>query len=229
MKEKVERELDRLQEAGVITPVEFSDWAAPIVPVVKSDGSIRICGDYSVTVNAVSKLDNYPLPRVEDLFTAMSGGTLFTKLDLAHAYQHLCLSPESKKYTTVNRLFHYERLPFGISSAPAIFQRTMETLLKDLPVVVYIDDLLVTGTDKYHHLQNLDRVMTRLESAGVTLKRSKCVFLTPSVEYLGHVIDREGLHPSREKVRAIQEAPEPTNVSELKSFLGLKLLFQIYV
>ena len=71
--------------------------------------------------------------------------------------------------------------------------------------------------------------MTCLESAGVTLKRSECVFLTSSVEYLGHVIDRDGLHPLREKVRAIQEAPEPTNVSELKSFLGLKLLFQIYV
>ena len=128
-----------MQKAGVITPVEFSDWAAPIVPVVKSDRSIRICGDYSVAVNAVSKLDNYPLPRVEDLFTAMSGGTLFTKLDLTHAYQQLCLSPESKKYTTVNTskgLFHYERLPFGISSALAIFQRTMETLLKDLPGVV---------------------------------------------------------------------------------------------
>ena len=84
MKEKSERELDRLQKAGVITPVEFSDWAAPIVPVVKSGGRIRICGDYRVTVNGVSKLDNYPFPRVEDLFTAMSGGTLFTKLDLRY-------------------------------------------------------------------------------------------------------------------------------------------------
>jgi hypothetical protein len=78
-KSKVEQELDCLQKEGVISPVQFSDWAAPIVPVIKSDGSIRICGDYSVTVNAVSKLDNYPLPKVDDLFTAMSGGTLFTK------------------------------------------------------------------------------------------------------------------------------------------------------
>ena len=88
---------------------------------MKSDGSIRICGDYSVTVNAVSKLDNYPLPRVEDLFTATSGGTLFTKLDLTHAYQQLCLSPESKKYMTVNTskgLFQYEIAVWGSSNIP---------------------------------------------------------------------------------------------------------------
>ena len=155
-----------MQEAVVIRPVQFSDWAVLIVPIVKADGSIRICGDYKVTVNAVSKLDNYPLPRVDDLFTAMSGGKVFLKLDLTHAYQQVLLSEIPKKYTTINTtkgLFEYQRLPFGISSAPAIFQRAMKGLLQDLPgVIVYLDNMLVTGPNKEEHLKNLNKVMDRL-------------------------------------------------------------------
>ena len=178
-----------------------------------------------MTVNTVSKLDNYPLPRVDDLFTAMSGGKVFSKLNLTHAYQQVLLSESSNKYTTINTtkgLFEYQRIPFVISSAPAIFQRAMEGLFQDLPdVIVYLDDVLVTGPNKEEHLKNLDKVMDRLKSAGVTLKQPKCIFLAPSVEYLGHIIDKDGLHPAPEKVRAIQDAPEPHNLSELKSFLGL--------
>ncbi len=233
LKTKVEKELDRLQEAGILTPVQFSDWAAPIVPVVKQDGSIRICGDYSVTVNAVSHTDSYPLPRVNDLFAALSGGRYFTKLDLSHAYQQLLLSEDSKKFATINTskgLFQYNRLPFGIASAPAIFQRAMDSLLQGLPsVVVYLDDVLVTGRDQSDHLHNLSRILERLESAGLTLKRPKCVFMTHSVEYLGHVIDKEGLHPSETKIRAIQDAPEPKNLSELQSFLGLLNYYRSFI
>ena len=86
MKEKVEAELDRLHQQGIIEPVQFLDWAAPIVPILKQDGSVRICGDYKLTVNAVAKLDTYPLPRIDDLFTSLSGGKYFSKLDLAQAY-----------------------------------------------------------------------------------------------------------------------------------------------
>ena len=178
LKDKVEKELDRLQLQGVIIPVQFSDWAAPIVPVVKTDGTIHVCGNYKVTVNAESKLDAYPLPRV-DLFTALSGGQLFSNLDLSHDYQQLLLNDESKKFTTINTtrgLFQYECLPFGISSAPVILQRTMDSLLQGLSnVIVYLDNILVTGINEDDHLYNLNR---HLELAGLTLKQSKCVFMT---------------------------------------------------
>ena len=102
LKEKVEEELKRLQREEIVQPVQFSDWAAPIVPVVKQDGSVRICGDYRLTVNRASKLDSYPLPRVEDLFAAMAGGKQYTKLDLQHAYQQLVLDDDSKPCTVIN-------------------------------------------------------------------------------------------------------------------------------
>ena len=119
-------------------------------------------------------------------------------------------------------LFKYNRLPFGIASAPSLFQRIMENLLHDIPKVsVYLDDILVSGKDSAEHLYNLHLVLQRLKSAGLTLKKSKCTFEVSSVEYLGHIIDAKGLHPSEAKVRAIRDAPSPTNITELKSFLGL--------
>ena len=222
---RVECKLDRLHESGVIEPVEFTEWAAPIVPVVKSDGSVRICGDYKVTVNKVAKVDTYPLPRIEDLFASLAGGKLFSKIDLAHAYQQIPLSEESKKFVVINThkgLYRYNRLPFGIASAPAIFQRMIEGILQGIPhVTVYIDDILVTGASDSEHLQNLQEVLTRLEKAGLKLKKDKCAFLLPAVEYLGHVISEEGLKPTADKVRALVEVPVPKDVTQLRSFLGL--------
>ena len=225
LRDKVNTELDRLSHAGIIQPVEFAEWAAPIVPVVKTDGSIRICGDYKVTANQAAKLDKYPLPRIDDLFSSLEGGKTFSKLDLAHAYQQVPLDDESKKFTTINTtkgLYQYNRLPFGIASAPSIFQRVMEGILNGIPgVSVYIDDILVTGKTNTEHLKNLEEVLSRLERAGLRLKRSKCAFMLPSIEYLGHRISAEGLQPTQEKVRAILEAPAPTSVPQLRSFLGV--------
>ena len=152
-----------------------------------------------MTVNAVSKLEEYPLSRVEDLFAALSGGKVFSKLDLSHAYQQIVLEENFKKFTSINTqkgLFQFERLPFGIFSTPAIFQRTIESLLQELPeVVAYIDDISVTEKSQQDHLENLTRVLNCLQEAGVRLKRHKCTFAAPSVEYLGHIIDQEGLDP----------------------------------
>ena len=175
LKERVGQELDRLKRTGVIEKIPNLEWAAPIVPVVKPDGSIRICGDYKLTANKAAKTESYPLPKVEDIFSSLSGGKLFTTLDLAHAYNQIPLDLESQKLVVLNThkgLYRYKRLPFGIASAPAVFQRMMENLLRDIPCIsVYLDDILVTGKSLEDHIKNLEEVLIRLERAGVRLKK----------------------------------------------------------
>ncbi|XP_043944941.1 uncharacterized protein K02A2.6-like [Protopterus annectens] len=225
MKKKVEIELERLTKQGIIEPVKFSEWAAPIVPVLKPDNTVRICGDYKLTVNQVSKLEQYPLPKVEDVFEKLSGGEKFSKLDLSQAYQQVVLEEGSKAYVTLNThkgLFQVNRLPFGVSSSPAIFQRIMEGLVAGIPkVAVYLDDILLTGRNNCEHLETLNKVLRRLRETGLRVKRNKCAFMVKEAEFLGYKVDALGLHPLPDKVKAIQEAPAPTNVTELKAYLGL--------
>ena len=163
LRSRVDQALEKLVSEGILEPVQFSEWATPIVPVVKRDGSIRVCGDYKMTLNQVALVDTYPLPLVQDIFASLANGKTFTKLDLAHAYQQLTLDDNSRPYTTINThkgLFQYTRLPFGVAAAPAIFQRTMESLLGDLPhVCIYLDDILVTGESESAHLRNLAAVL----------------------------------------------------------------------
>ena len=144
---------------------------------------------------------------------------------MSHGYLQLQLDESSQEYVTINThcgLYHYTRLPFDIASAPAMFQCTMETLLKGLPMVVaYLDDILVAGKTEQEHLTNLAQVLERLDSAGMKLKKEKCAFCLPQVEYLGHIISAEGLCPATSKVKAIEAAPKPSSLSKLKSFLGL--------
>ena len=182
----IERDLERLESLGVIEKVSYSDWAAPIVPVPKPDGSIRICGNYKVTINPLLKVNQF-----------RSTSFRFPKL---------------RMYVTISThkgLYRFQRLPFGVSSTPAMFQQTMEKILQRLPmVVVYIDNMLIT---KEEYLQNLPKV----------LDKQKCSFQRDSVEYLGYVIECDGLHATPTKVEAIVNAPSPKNVTELRSFLGL--------
>ena len=209
----------------MIEKVPFSEWAAPIVLVPKADGKVRICGDYKVTVNPVLDVDCHPLPKPQELLATLAGGKKFTQLDLSSAYLQLELEAESRNYVTVNThlgLYRYTRLPFGIASAPAIFQRSMDSILQGIPsVICYLDDLLITGASDQEHLQNLQQVLSRLNEQGIKLKKEKCTFLQTSVDYLGYVVDANGVHTSAAKLEAIQKAPEPQNVSELRSFLGL--------
>ena len=163
LREKVKRRRHRLEAGGTIEKVQFSDRAAPIVTVVKPDKSIRICGDYKVTVNSVSKLNKYPIPKTDDLLADLGGGKYFTKLDMTQAYQQLELDEPSKQYKTINThqgLYRYNRLPHGVSSAPGIFQRTMENILRSIPnVCVRVDDILLAGKTRAEHLKTLRDVL----------------------------------------------------------------------
>ena len=225
IKEAVGAELDRLECEGILKKVDHSVWAAPIVVVPKKDGRFCICGDYKVTVNRSLNIDQYPLPKPADLFATLAGGQMFTKLDLTQAYQQLLLDENSQQYTTINThqgLYQYTRLPFGISSAPAIFQKTMNVILQGIPhVCCYIDDILVTGVNQQEHLQNLEEVLRRLEQNNLRIKKPKCEFFKDSVEYLGHCVDAQGIHTLPSKVEAILRAPDPKNLQQLRSFLGL--------
>ena len=143
-------------DEGTLEPIQFAEWASPIVAVLKSDHkTVRICGDFKQNINPVSKLDWYPIPKVENLFARLAGGRSFTKLDLSQIYQQIPLDDQSKKFAVINTnkgLFHYTRLTYGISSAPGIFQRVMDTLLKGIQgVVAYLDNILVTGVTTEEH------------------------------------------------------------------------------
>ena len=233
LREPVEQELSRLEQEGVLKKVMHSKWAAPIVPVPKRDGKVRICGDYKVTINQAIDVDQYPLPRPTDLFATMAKGKSFSKLDLSQAYQQMQLDEQSAQYLTINThlgMYQYTRLPFGVASAPAIFQRAMDEILQGIEgTVCYIDDILVTGSTDKEHLQRLEEVLRRLRDNGLRLKPEKCAFFQPSVEYLGHMIDPVGIHPLPSKLEAIVKAPPPKNVQQLRSFLGLLNYYSKFV
>jgi len=193
--------------------------------VQKKDGGVRICGDFKVTINPVICPQVFPLPTPEEMFSALANGESFTRLDLARAYCQMKVKPECQHLLTINThlgLFRHTRLPFGISTAPSLWQKAMSQIFQGLQgVIVFIDDILVTGRTREEHTRNLYNVLDRLRQAGLRLKRSKCMFFQKSLEYLGHVISKEGIRPTDERVKSVLEAPAPQNKQQLQSFLGL--------
>ena len=225
LKPAIEAELEKLVNQGVFKQVSTSAWAAPIVPVRKPDGSVRICGDFQLTVNQAAEYENYPVPKTEDLLATLNGGEKFTKLDLSQAYQQLELKEEARELLTINThkgLFQPLRLQFGLHSASGIFQREMEKRLSGLVhTIVRVDDILITGRNDEEHVKNVAAVLKVVKENGLKLKRSKCVFMADSVEYLGFLIDKSGVSVLEDKIKPILEAPEPENTSQVRSFLGM--------
>ncbi|KFD45214.1 hypothetical protein M513_13909 [Trichuris suis] len=225
LKHRIEEELNRLVSQGILEPVLHTTWATPIVPVVKSNGDIRICGDYKCTVNKALRKDLYKIPSVNELLTTLKKGKVFAKLDLAQAYQQLVVDEASAELQTIithKGAFKPKRLQYGISSAPGIFQRFMDTLLANLDdVVTYFDDVLVVARSEAELASTLKQVFHRLLQAGIRLKRDKCVFGLQNVNFLGYRIDASGIHPSEGKVAVIHNFPSPENKQQLQAFLGL--------
>ena len=171
MKPQAEVELDCLIKEGVLVPVESSEWATPIVVVKKADGSIRLCADFKVTINQHIESNIHPIPNTSDLLSSITGASVFSKVDLSQAYTQLPLSDDSQKpcvIATHGGLFAFTRLTFGVSSAPPIWQKTIEQILAGIDgVIVYFDDILITGTNQAEHdTRRLRQVLDSLKRQG---------------------------------------------------------------
>ncbi|XP_043249938.1 uncharacterized protein K02A2.6-like [Colletes gigas] len=221
----VEQEIKRLVGEGILQETNTSSWATPIVPVLKKDNSVRLCGDFSVTVNQQLVVDEYPLPTIDELFSTLAGGQKFSKIDLKQAYLQMEVHPEDREILTLNThrgLFKCTRLLYGIASAPAIWQREIEKVLQGIPgISVFLDDIKITGPDDQTHLERLNAVLTRLAEYNIRMNMEKSEFLVDGIHYCGHYIDRNGIHKERKKMEAIEQMPRPRNISELRAFLGL--------
>ena len=218
----VDKELHRLEDLGIITRVDHSEWATPIVVVQKPNGKVCICGYYKVTVNPQLRVDQYPIPRVDELFAKLQGQH-FSKLDMSDAYLQVELDDATKKLLVVNThkgLFRYNRLSFGPAPASAIFQKLLDNLVSGIPyVAAYLDDVIVTGRTMEERLQNIKQVLSALNEYGMKLRLDKCKFFRQQVTYLGHVISADGLRPPEERVDGIVKIP-PENVKQMESFIG---------
>lgn len=204
----VEEELHKLVQQGVLTRIEYTDWATPIVAVKKTDGSIRICGDYKSTVNQCIKSHAHQVPSVNDLLSRLDGGRVFAKLDMAQAYQQLAVDEETAKIqaiTTHKGTFAVNRLQFGIASAPGIFQSLMERLLGGLDgVMPYFDDIIVVAVDECDLAQKLKSVLQIFASNGLRLRKDKCIFKASQLEFLGHQVSADGISAVDDKVDSIR-------------------------
>ncbi|KAF5274678.1 hypothetical protein FQR65_LT16909 [Abscondita terminalis] len=235
LKEKVEIEIKQMVDSGTLRKVSYSNWASPIVIVPKKNSSeLRICVDFKKTLNQALDADHCTLPNPDDIFASLSGNRYFSVIDLRGAYQQLELSEKSQELMVINThlgLFAYTRLTYGVSSAPGIFQVVMDTILAGLKdTKCYLDDILVFGHSLSQCYENVKNVFKRLKEYNVKVNNNKCKFFHTSVEFLGHLIDSEGIHPTEEKIIAIKSVSSPKNLTELKSYLGqsgksVKLLY----
>ena len=232
-REKISQMIDKMRADGIIQP-SHSPWASPIVIVPKKDGSLRFCVDYR-RLNAVTRKDVYPLPRIEDILASLGEAKRFTSLDLASGYWQIELDESAREksaFTTHRGLYEFTRMPFGLCNAPATFQRVMQQVLAGVEwdsVFSFIDDLLVASKTFSEHLNHLREVLQRLRAANLRLKTRKCSLLREETTYLGHVISTKGIKPDPAKTRQVENYPHPTDATKVRQFVGLASFYRRFI
>uniref|UniRef100_A0A7I4YTU1 RNA-directed DNA polymerase n=1 Tax=Haemonchus contortus TaxID=6289 RepID=A0A7I4YTU1_HAECO len=230
---EVDTMLRDLKERIVIEDSQ-SPWASPIVLVAKKDGTTRLCVDYR-EVNKVTKKDSYPLPPIDITLQNLQGKRWFTSLDLASGYWQVPLTERAKEisaFTTTSGQFQFRVLLFGLTTAPAKFQRLMDKVLGDVigpEVSVYIDDILIATDSISRHVDVLGKVLLAFRHAKLKVKPQKCRIMEPSLEFLGHVVDADGVRADPEKVSRIKNYARPQNVAQLRTFLGMAGYYRKFV
>lgn len=230
---EINDQLGEMLAARVIRP-STSPWASPLVMVPKKDGTTRICIDFR-KLNRVMVQNSYPLPNIEDIFSRLGKSKYFSSLDLRSGYWQIEVDEADKcktAFVTHEALFEFNRMPFGLSSSPSIFQELMNKVLEGINnryAMAYLDDVVIYSETVDEHLEHLRDVLDRLSRAGLKIKPSKCVFFKKELKYLGHIISGDGLRPDEEKVSAIKDLSPPRSVKDVRSFLGCASYYRKFI
>ncbi|KAJ9542719.1 hypothetical protein OSB04_029225 [Centaurea solstitialis] len=226
-------QLQELSAKGFIRP-SSSPWGAPILFVKKKDGSLRMCIDYR-ELNKVTIKNRYPLPRIDDLFDQLQGAAWFSKIDLRSGYHQLRVKEADVSKTAFRtRYGHFEFLvmPFGLTNAPTAFMDLMNRVCRpmlDKSVIVFIDDILIYSKTKEEHVTHLREVLEVLRREQLYAKFSKCAFWLQEVQFLGHIVNREGIKVDPSKIEAVMSWEVPKTPSEIRSFLGLAGYYRRFI
>lgn len=232
-REAIQDQVAKMLKDDVIQPSR-SPWASPVVLVKKKDGTLRFCVDYR-KLNQVTKKDVYPLPRIDDSLDRLRNARYFSSMDLKSGYWQIEVDERDREKTafvTPDGLYEFKVLPFGLCSAPATFQRLMDTVLSGLKwktCLVYLDDVIVFSTTFEQHLERLKVVLQAIRSAGLTLKPEKCHFCFEELQFLGHVVSHAGVRPDPEKTAAVARFPVPTDKKAVRRFLGLCAYYRRFI
>lgn len=222
--EEISRQTQQMLENNIIRPSD-SPYASPVILVKKADGSYRFCIDYR-KLNAITKRDVYPLPRIDDMLDALGKAIIFTTFDLESGFWQIPVHPDDIEKTAFNtQQGHYEFrvLPFGLTNAPSTFQRVMDRVLRPHQAYckVFVDDIIIFSDTVDQHYIHVQNVLTSINNARMTIKLKKCKMGKNEVRFLGHLVSHRTIKPDPEKIAAVKAFPVPTTVVQLQSFIGL--------